>query len=532
MKREEHTYYRRNAAQSEWVMIEADRIITEVLRDIKYKWDSLTGAVNSLIPVPIVLTTKNGSRSFEVETGAGRFVMLVTDGIRLFYDPDNILCFGSGTTGRCELELKILHIIIHGLLGHFGRGEASIDRSLLWQVMDIQVTAVMNMMDIKRSGVRYYIPNVGKWFESEVGESLYYKALTDKALRGKIRNIGRECYLDDHHWWKVGNDDRNGEAVKVNFREGRINLVSTQGEETVGEDEGNGTSGTKGKQRNHEGNTEGMAEGITDSAAKMWEAIREGLMGSAQPGLEVLAEKISKEVIALGYALRGEPGRVRGTGTLGEGRMYKAKEASGTYRSLLEKLWSIGEVNKEEDIIDPVLYSYGLHLYGDVPIIEPMDIVESIRLNTIVVAMDTSGSCAEALDRFWGEARQLFKDIAEHGSIEEVELIECDSKIRRSETIWDVDRLEAIPLKHEFFGFGGTDFRPVFERTDNRSKHGAKIDCLIYFSDGDGDFPEEKPDYPVYFVIPREALNAEDPYFEEELLPEIPEWVNVIHDSE
>ena len=52
-------------------------------------------------------------------------------------------------------------------------------------------------------------------------------------------------------------------------------------------------------------------------------------------------------------------------------------------------------------------------------------------------------------------------------------------------------------------GFGGTDFRPAFRYVDDRIAEGEFTDLkgLIYFTDGDGIYPESQPDYPAAFVF-------------------------------
>ena len=44
---------------------------------------------------------------------------------------------------------------------------------------------------------------------------------------------------------------------------------------------------------------------------------------------------------------------------------------------------------------------------------------------------------------------------------------------------------------------GGTDFRPVFEliRKEQEKRELQNLKALIYFTDGDGIYPRQKPDY-------------------------------------
>lgn len=55
----------------------------------------------------------------------------------------------------------------------------------------------------------------------------------------------------------------------------------------------------------------------------------------------------------------------------------------------------------------------------------------------------------------------------------------------------------------EFRGFGGTDFRPVFEYVNQLIEHNEFDDLkgLIYFTDGNGIYPKKRPPYETAFVF-------------------------------
>lgn len=112
---------------------------------------------------------------------------------------------------------------------------------------------------------------------------------------------------------------------------------------------------------------------------------------------------------------------------------------------------------------------------------------------TAVVAIDTSGSMSskqltKALSEIWGLA-QSFKGIKFY-------LMTCDADV------WDVLKIEngkkEMLKKFKMRGGGGTDFRPVFKKV--KKSYQTEIDCLIFFTDGYGDFPSKRPFYPVYWV--------------------------------
>ena len=61
-------------------------------------------------------------------------------------------------------------------------------------------------------------------------------------------------------------------------------------------------------------------------------------------------------------------------------------------------------------------------------------------------------------------------------------------------------------------GLGGTDFRPVFAYVDKlrEMKEFQNLKGLIYFTDGWGTFPAQKPDYDAAFVFVDDGENNYD----------------------
>ncbi|MEG2455801.1 MAG: metallopeptidase, partial [Oscillospiraceae bacterium] len=106
---------------------------------------------------------------------------------------------------------------------------------------------------------------------------------------------------------------------------------------------------------------------------------------------------------------------------------------------------------------------------------------------------------------------------------------QCDAEIQGETTLntgGDIARfLEDFSPK----GFGGTDFRPVFQRIAQLRERGEMetVRGLLYLSDGFGEFPAEPPDYETAFIFPKE---------EQEYAPErnafLPPWVTRIQLTE
>jgi len=66
-----------------------------------------------------------------------------------------------------------------------------------------------------------------------------------------------------------------------------------------------------------------------------------------------------------------------------------------------------------------------------------------------------------------------------------------------------IDELERYAERLNPEGSGGTDFRPAFAYVDGLIKAGEFSDFkeLIYFTDGFGVFPAQRPEYDAAFVF-------------------------------
>ena len=79
----------------------------------------------------------------------------------------------------------------------------------------------------------------------------------------------------------------------------------------------------------------------------------------------------------------------------------------------------------------------------------------------------------------------------------QIELIVCDDKIHSHQTFYSGDTLTC-----QIVGSGGTDFRPVFNFIEDEL---SDTKLLLYFTDLDGRFPSEMPNYDVKWIAPKEA---------------------------
>jgi predicted metal-dependent peptidase len=196
------------------------------------------------------------------------------------------------------------------------------------------------------------------------------------------------------------------------------------------------------------------------------------------------------------------------------------------YRELLKKLCRERErMHEDVDSFDTMLYNYGLEMYGDVPLIEPLETKEEPHFNTIVLAIDTSGSCdGEIAKKFVSETGRIFSEVARMAEIEHLYLIQCDTEIESEIRFDGADEAAEFCERGnvKLRGFGGTDFCPVFERTEELIKEGETVDALIYLTDGCASYTLKKPECPVYFVMSKEDFEESKYYYN------MPEWIEVV----
>lgn len=163
------------------------------------------------------------------------------------------------------------------------------------------------------------------------------------------------------------------------------------------------------------------------------------------------------------------------------------------YKTFLRKFMVFREeLETDPDTFDQTFYSYGLSLYGNMPLIEPLETKEVRKISEIAVVIDTSMSCQQGLvKRFLEETYSVLSDSENYFRKFNVHIIQCDENVQSDVCVNSVEELEDYMNDFEIKGGGGTDFRPAFEYIENLMENGTYSDLkgILYFTDGYGIFP-------------------------------------------
>lgn len=175
------------------------------------------------------------------------------------------------------------------------------------------------------------------------------------------------------------------------------------------------------------------------------------------------------------------------------------------YRDFLRKFAVFREeLTVDPDSFDHNFYTYGLSLYGNMPLIEPLETREVKKVSEFVIVIDTSMSCSgELVRRFLEETYGILSDSGNFFRKVNIHIIQCDEKVHSDVKITCREELQDYMDSLELYGDGGTDFRPAFAYVEElmEKREFENLKGLVYFTDGYGIFPAKMPPYRTAFVF-------------------------------
>lgn len=230
----------------------------------------------------------------------------------------------------------------------------------------------------------------------------------------------------------------------------------------------------------------------------LWHKRREKRVGQG------IREKWEKLLVQTARKQGGSGHRGSSPGCLTE-HVKTLKKSRYDYRKFLKRFAVMREeMELDQEMFDYIPYDYGFRLYGNLPMIEPLEYREVNRLQELVIAIDTSGSCSgETVGKFLEETYAILSERENFFRKFRVYLIQCDCFIQDVRVLRSEEEWKACCRNIRIQGRSGTDFRPVFELVEDlrQKKELRNLKALIYFTDGDGIYPAKATEYETAFVF-------------------------------
>lgn len=423
-----------------------------------------------------------------------------TDGKYLFYSAKHILkCYREE---QSVIVRNYLHMLLHAVYRHMFV-HTLIDHAVWDLACDVAVEYTINSLEIKATESERVSKQsaIISELEDKVGRIIaerVYRYYLDKGLSASTLHKLQETFsADDHRIWYMTDDEKNQAGI------------SLMGNHSGNTDENKTSSGDN--EEYHGNSTNDLGEISADNS-------RSHSLGSEEDWRDI-SERMQMEMESFSKNQGYDPASM----------IQNLKEINRErydYTTFLRRFAVMGEAMKiNDEEFDYVYYTYGLSLYKNMPLVEPLEYKEVKRIKEFVIAIDTSGSVAgDTVQRFLQKTWNIMKSTENFFSKVNIHIIQCDADIQEDAKITSQEEFDNYIDHMQIRGLGGTDFRPVFDYVYQlrTSKEFSNLKGLIYFTDGWGTFPGRMPDYQTAFVFLDDEYNNY----------EVPSWaIKVILDS-
>lgn len=202
----------------------------------------------------------------------------------------------------------------------------------------------------------------------------------------------------------------------------------------------------------------------------------------------------------------------------GEAQLFAqlaAERGRRSYRDFLQKFSVLREeLSADPEEFDLNYYTYGLKLYRNMPLIEPLESREVKKIREFVIVIDTSYSTSGGLVRqFLRETVDILNQSERFFADARIRILQSDDAVRQDTVIRGQREWAGFLSDFRLAGGGGTDFRPAFSYVDGLLARGEirELSGLLYFTDGKGTYPGRRPDYRTAFLFLGEYDDAAVP---------------------
>lgn len=411
-----------------------------------------------------------------------------TDGYYIYYSP--MFLIEKYRTDMKWVNRAYLHMIFHCMFRHPSSREGRVKE--IWDIA-CDIAAEHLIDSLKYGGIRRDMTAEKRRIYSLVDENIktvsaqaVYRLLEGMGLNDdELKNIASEFFVDDHEFWMIYDDVEQTLQMPDNSQdENGENNNDGDGED----DDSNGpinpgNSDKKGKENKNKGtpNKKDFDDKWKDISSK------------TQTDMDTFSRQKADEAGELLKYIKIE------------------NRERYNYRDFLRKFFTRKEVMKLDlDSFDYIYYTYGLKVYNNMPLIEPLEYKDDKKIDEFAIVLDTSASCSgELIKGFLNETYSVLRDNESFFRKINVHIIQCDSKVQSDMVITCREDFEKYVKSFEARGFGGTDFRPAFEYLNGLIEEGKaeNLKGMIYFTDGFGTYPEKMPPYETAFVFLNESYD-------------------------
>lgn len=470
---------------------------------------------------------------------------LATDGGKVHYDPMRVI--GRFQDSFDEAVRDYLHLVMHCIFRHpfneeHGNAEAwslTCDIVVENAVMDLCGSRFSSAEDKARRQALAEIRLVaGSLLPARVYQVV--KGLVQTPDGQNFHGMGRSTLnewralfeRDDHGVWPVNNEgggtyhdpDSDEEVSEDNdqpdFQSDSIqtNAFDDGSSQAGGEEQGSPADAAEGSSEpddaeDVESGTDELPSEDAEDSSDDGEGGEEKHEGESEPDRdydrqdearqderdwEEIAKQIEMSLETFAREWGEEAGSLLANLAFANRRRYDYDDFLRQFMAVSERM----RINMDE--FDYVYYTFGLDTYGNMPLIEPLEYKETQVIRDFVIAVDTSESVrGELVKSFVEHTFSMLKSSEDSLREVDVHVIQCDSRVQSDLRIRDAADVDRMMEGFQVRGFGGTDFRPVFDYVEMLRRRGELADLkgLIYFTDGLGQFPEKAPGYDVAFVF-------------------------------
>ena len=456
---------------------------------------------------------------FELELKESAEYPLATDGFRLHYHPAHLMI--GYRDQRTYVARGYLHALLHCIFQHMFIAP-SINRPLWDLACDMAVQAIMDELNLPDlvsetdQRCKAVVEQLRGAVRPLTAEKIY-RWLQDTPLDQPMLEMWRKLFAVDHHDpWYIFIEAEGGQSsspLADSGADGNDHSGSGSGRSSGNPDNGSGNGDADSNGGNNtEGNSDGSANPgrgparSREQQQQLWQDVAERM----QTDLETFSKDRGDQAGSLLQSLRA------------------LNREKVDYAAFLRKFAAQCEVMKlSPDEFDYVYYTYGMSLYEDMPLIEPLEYRDDKRIRDFVIAIDTSGSVrGEIVQQFLQKTYNILMQEETFARRFNLHIIQCDADIQEDVVIHTREEFEQYLSTMTLRGFGGTDFRPVFTCIEQlrRDKAFRDLRGMLYFTDGYGAYPAKPTDYKTAFVF-----LAEDDYN----MKDVPPWaIRVVMDQE